>query len=89
MSQNKIFLRFSKHLMSHSVKATQFINIDIAISAYQPQFIDLADIWMGLQDEVIILSNVNNFLWELQSLSNKVTVHSTISIPAYLRNILH
>ncbi|XP_014487436.1 PREDICTED: UPF0704 protein C6orf165 homolog [Dinoponera quadriceps] len=36
-----------------------------------PQFIDLADIWMGLQDEVIILSNVNNFLWELQSLSNK------------------
>ncbi|XP_011878807.1 PREDICTED: UPF0704 protein C6orf165 homolog [Vollenhovia emeryi] len=36
-----------------------------------PQFIDLADIWMGLQDEVIILSSVNNFLWELQSLSNK------------------
>ncbi|XP_011140290.2 LOW QUALITY PROTEIN: cilia- and flagella-associated protein 206 [Harpegnathos saltator] len=36
-----------------------------------PQFIDLADIWMGLQDEVITLSNVNNFLWELQSLSNK------------------
>ncbi|XP_012543365.2 cilia- and flagella-associated protein 206 [Monomorium pharaonis] len=36
-----------------------------------PQFIDLADIWMGLQDEVIILSSINNFLWELQSLSNK------------------
>ncbi|XP_012222959.2 cilia- and flagella-associated protein 206 [Linepithema humile] len=36
-----------------------------------PQFIDLADIWMSLQDEVIILSSINNFLWELQSLSNK------------------
>ncbi|XP_077266992.1 cilia- and flagella-associated protein 206 [Temnothorax americanus] len=36
-----------------------------------PQFIDLADVWMGLQDEVIILSSINNFLWELQSLSNK------------------
>ncbi|KAM0730404.1 Cilia and flagella-associated protein 206 [Formica fusca] len=36
-----------------------------------PQFIDLADIWMGLQDEVIILSSINNFLWELQNLSNK------------------
>lgn len=42
----------------------------------QPQFIDLADIWMGLQDEVIILSSINNSLWELQSLSNKVLMHS-------------
>lgn len=30
---------------------------------------------MGLQDEVIILSSINNFLWELQSLSNKVIIH--------------
>nr|XP_034179194.1 cilia- and flagella-associated protein 206 [Osmia lignaria] len=36
-----------------------------------PQFIDLADIWMGLQDEVIVLSSFNNFLWELQSLGIK------------------
>ncbi|XP_043265625.1 cilia- and flagella-associated protein 206-like [Colletes gigas] len=36
-----------------------------------PQFIDLADIWMGLQDEVIILSSINNFLWELQYLSTR------------------
>ncbi|XP_072759801.1 cilia- and flagella-associated protein 206 [Anoplolepis gracilipes] len=40
-----------------------------------PQFIDLADIWMGLQDEVIILSSINNFLWELQNLSNNKTVN--------------
>ncbi|CAK9807568.1 Cilia- and flagella-associated protein 206 [Anthophora quadrimaculata] len=33
-----------------------------------PQFIDLADIWMGLQDEVIILSSINNFLWEIENL---------------------
>ncbi|KOC59228.1 UPF0704 protein C6orf165 like protein [Habropoda laboriosa] len=33
-----------------------------------PQFIDLADIWMGLQDEVIILSGINNFLWEIENL---------------------
>ncbi|XP_043679846.1 LOW QUALITY PROTEIN: cilia- and flagella-associated protein 206-like [Vespula pensylvanica] len=38
-----------------------------------PQFIDLADIWMGLQDEVIILSNINNFLWEIHNLNIKVT----------------
>ncbi|KAG7189976.1 hypothetical protein KM043_006136 [Ampulex compressa] len=36
-----------------------------------PQFIDLADIWMGLQDEVIILSSIDKFLWELESLSKK------------------
>ncbi|XP_076229195.1 cilia- and flagella-associated protein 206 [Nomia melanderi] len=36
-----------------------------------PQFIDLADIWMGLQDEVIILSSINNFLWELQNLNTR------------------
>ncbi|OAD56516.1 hypothetical protein WN48_03203 [Eufriesea mexicana] len=36
-----------------------------------PQFIDLADIWMGLQDEVIILSSINNFLWEFQTLGTK------------------
>lgn len=33
---------------------------------------------MALQDEVIILSSINNFLWELQSLSNKVSMHSSI-----------
>ncbi|XP_070170518.1 cilia- and flagella-associated protein 206 [Polyergus mexicanus] len=43
----------------------------IPTAVVYPQFIDLADIWMGLQDEVIILSSVNNFLWELQNLSNK------------------
>ncbi|XP_076295161.1 cilia- and flagella-associated protein 206 [Lasioglossum baleicum] len=36
-----------------------------------PQFIDLADIWMGFQDEVILLSSANSFLWELQSLNTK------------------
>ncbi|XP_076234575.1 cilia- and flagella-associated protein 206 [Calliopsis andreniformis] len=40
-----------------------------------PQFIDLTDIWMSLQDEVIILSSINNFLWELQSLSKSVNVY--------------
>ncbi|XP_015437941.1 PREDICTED: UPF0704 protein C6orf165 homolog [Dufourea novaeangliae] len=39
-----------------------------------PQFIDLADIWMGLQDEVIILSSINNFFWELDNL-NTATVN--------------
>jgi len=33
---------------------------------------------MSLQDEVIILSGINNFLWELQSLSNKVLIHSPV-----------
>jgi len=33
---------------------------------------------MSLQDEVIILSSVNNFLWELQSLSNKVLIYSPV-----------
>lgn len=28
---------------------------------------------MGLQDEVIILSNINNFLWEIHNLNIKVT----------------
>ncbi|XP_076382712.1 cilia- and flagella-associated protein 206 [Megalopta genalis] len=43
----------------------------IPTSQVYPQFIDLADIWMGLQDEVIILSSVNSFLWELQSLNTR------------------
>ncbi|XP_048506844.1 cilia- and flagella-associated protein 206 isoform X2 [Athalia rosae] len=34
-----------------------------------PQFIDLANTWMQLQDEVVILSNINTFLWELQSMT--------------------
>ncbi|XP_066587430.1 cilia- and flagella-associated protein 206 isoform X2 [Prorops nasuta] len=36
-----------------------------------PQFVDLADIWMSLQDEVIVLSHINSFLWEIYSLGTK------------------
>nr|XP_046475202.1 cilia- and flagella-associated protein 206-like [Neodiprion pinetum] len=34
-----------------------------------PQFIDLANTWMQLQDEVVVLSSINTFLWELQSMT--------------------
>ncbi|XP_011263065.1 cilia- and flagella-associated protein 206 [Camponotus floridanus] len=49
----------------------------VPIAQVYPQFIDLADIWMSLQDEVIILSSINNFLWELQNLSNKIVYDQT------------
>ncbi|XP_011645595.1 cilia- and flagella-associated protein 206-like [Pogonomyrmex barbatus] len=53
-----------------------------------PQFIDLADIWMSLQDEVIILSSINNFLWELQSLSNKaVNTYDQTKLEDIVENI--
>ncbi|KAL0129841.1 hypothetical protein PUN28_001831 [Cardiocondyla obscurior] len=53
-----------------------------------PQFIDLADIWMGLQDEVIILSSINNFLWELQSLSNKtLNIYDQIKLEDAVENV--
>lgn len=29
---------------------------------------------MGLQDEVIIISGINNFFWELQTLTTKVII---------------
>ncbi|KYN19793.1 PREDICTED: UPF0704 protein C6orf165 homolog [Trachymyrmex cornetzi] len=53
-----------------------------------PQFIDLADIWMGLQDEVITLSNINNFLWELQGLSNKtVNIYDQTKLENIAENV--
>ncbi|KYQ50231.1 hypothetical protein ALC60_10685 [Trachymyrmex zeteki] len=53
-----------------------------------PQFIDLADIWMGLQDEVITLSSINNFLWELQSLSNKtVNIYDQTKLENIAENV--
>ncbi|XP_012281391.1 cilia- and flagella-associated protein 206 [Orussus abietinus] len=50
-----------------------------------PQFIDLADIWMSLQDEVIVLSHINNFLWQLQSLTVK---HVNVYDEARLEDLL-
>ncbi|EZA52577.1 hypothetical protein X777_08060 [Ooceraea biroi] len=55
----------------HKLHDTVRYRTAVPTAQVYPQFIDLADIWMGLQDEVIILSSVNNFLWELQNLSNK------------------
>ncbi|XP_008205959.1 cilia- and flagella-associated protein 206-like isoform X1 [Nasonia vitripennis] len=36
-----------------------------------PQFIEIAEIWLKLQDEVIVLSYINDMLWQLQSLFPK------------------
>ncbi|XP_053975332.1 cilia- and flagella-associated protein 206-like [Hylaeus volcanicus] len=62
-----------ERLQGRLFKLHDIVRYRTAIPTVQvyPQFIDLADIWMGLQDEVIILSSINNFLWELQSLSTK------------------
>ncbi|XP_012062355.1 PREDICTED: UPF0704 protein C6orf165 homolog [Atta cephalotes] len=60
----------------------------IPTSQVYPQFIDLADIWMSLQDEVIILSNINNFLWELQGLSNKtVNIYDQTKLENIAENV--
>ncbi|XP_014605288.1 PREDICTED: UPF0704 protein C6orf165 homolog [Polistes canadensis] len=62
-----------EHLQQRLAKLHETMRYKTAIPTTQvyPQFIDLADIWMGLQDEVIILSNINNFLWEIHNLNIK------------------
>ncbi|XP_024936316.1 cilia- and flagella-associated protein 206 isoform X2 [Cephus cinctus] len=40
-----------------------------------PQFIDLADIWIRLQNEVIVLSQIYGFLWQLENLTDKNTIN--------------
>ncbi|XP_043519912.1 cilia- and flagella-associated protein 206-like isoform X1 [Frieseomelitta varia] len=50
---------------------TAIPTVQVYVRNHIPQFIDLADIWMGLQDEVIVLSRINNFFWELQTLGAK------------------
>ncbi|KAL6446763.1 hypothetical protein ACFW04_001295 [Cataglyphis niger] len=62
--------RFQKQLFK--LHDTVRYKTAIPTTEIYPQFIDLADIWMGLQDEVIVLNSINNFLWELQDLSNKI-----------------
>ncbi|XP_060825040.1 cilia- and flagella-associated protein 206-like [Bombus pascuorum] len=64
---------YMERLQGRLFKLHDTVRYRTAIPTVQvyPQFIDLADIWMGLQDEVIILSGINNFFWELQTLSTK------------------
>ncbi|XP_043271050.1 cilia- and flagella-associated protein 206 isoform X2 [Venturia canescens] len=67
-----------ERLQSRLFKLHDTVRYRTAIPTLQvyPQFIDLADIWMRLQDEVIVLSHINNFLWQLQTLCTKnVNVH--------------
>ncbi|XP_076759546.1 cilia- and flagella-associated protein 206 [Xylocopa sonorina] len=69
-----------ERLQGRLLKLHDTVRYRIAIPTIQvyPQFIDLADIWMGLQDEVIILNSINSFFWELQSLGTKtVEVYNT------------
>ncbi|XP_017889336.1 cilia- and flagella-associated protein 206-like [Ceratina calcarata] len=59
-----------ERLQGRLFKLHDTVRYRIAIPTVQvyPQFIDLADIWMGLQDEVVTLSSINNFLWKLEGL---------------------
>ncbi|KAG5338441.1 CF206 protein, partial [Acromyrmex heyeri] len=80
-----------ERLQARFVKLHDTVRYRTAISTTQvyPQFIDLAYIWMGLQDEVITLSNINNFLWELQGLSNKtVNIYDQTKLENIAENIM-
>lgn len=63
-----------ERLQARLLKLHDTVRYRTAIPTLQvyPQFIDLADIWMRLQDEVIVLSNINSFLWQLRVLCTKV-----------------
>ncbi|XP_051164030.1 cilia- and flagella-associated protein 206-like [Leptopilina boulardi] len=63
-----------ERLKTRFIKLHETVRYRTAIPTSQvyPQFIDLADIWMSFQDEVIVLSNINRFLWQLQSLYVKI-----------------
>lgn len=39
---------------------------------FQPQFINLSDIWMHLQEELVVVNQMNDFIWQLQTLNAKV-----------------
>ncbi|XP_033220083.1 cilia- and flagella-associated protein 206-like isoform X2 [Belonocnema kinseyi] len=59
-----------QRLQNRLIKLHETVRYRTAIPTAQvyPQFIDMADIWMSLQDEVIALSHTNRFLWQLQNL---------------------
>ncbi|XP_031771217.1 cilia- and flagella-associated protein 206 isoform X2 [Apis florea] len=67
---DKEIQNYLKRLQERFFKLHDTVRYKTAIPSTEvyPQFIDLADIWMGLQDEVIIISNINNFFWEFQAL---------------------
>lgn len=69
---------YLERLEKRFFKLHDTVRYKTAISSTEvyPQFIDLADIWMGLQDEVIIISGINNFFWELQTLTTKNYVNT-------------
>ncbi|XP_043485126.1 cilia- and flagella-associated protein 206-like isoform X2 [Leptopilina heterotoma] len=68
------FKNILERLQNRFIKLHETVRYRTAIPTSQvyPQFVDLADIWMNFQDEVIVLSNINRFLWQLQCLYTKI-----------------
>ncbi|XP_011296767.1 UPF0704 protein C6orf165 homolog [Fopius arisanus] len=60
-------------LKSRLLKIHDTVRYRTAIPTIQvyPQFVDLADIWINLQNEVIILSQINNLVCQIKALSMK------------------
>lgn len=71
---NKIF--FSNFLIIRIICETN--NTNYLYFFFQPHFIDIAEIWLKLQDEVIVLSYLNDVLYQLQNLFPEVSSHLNV-----------
>ncbi|XP_015119230.1 cilia- and flagella-associated protein 206 [Diachasma alloeum] len=78
-NQMKSFVvRFKSRLLK--IHATVRYRTAIPTIQIYPQFIDLADIWLSLQSEVIILSHINNLACQIKALAMKnFHTHDTIN----------
>ncbi|KAK0086606.1 hypothetical protein PV325_002915 [Microctonus aethiopoides] len=59
----------------------------IPIVQVYPQFINLSDIWMHLQEELVVVNQMNDFIWQLQTLNAKnIEIHDESKLEPFLKN---
>ncbi|KAF7991410.1 hypothetical protein HCN44_002972 [Aphidius gifuensis] len=75
-------------LQARLLKLHNTVKFRTAIPTLQvyPQFIDLADIWIKLQDQVILLTHIKNLLCEMKSLNEVIEVHDESIIDIFIRD---
>ncbi|XP_053594552.1 cilia- and flagella-associated protein 206, partial [Microplitis demolitor] len=71
----------------HKLHDTVKFRTAIPIVQVYPQFIDLTSIWVKLQDEIIVLDNINNFMEKLKLLSTEIKkIYDEIHLEKFTNN---
>ncbi|CAG2060984.1 unnamed protein product, partial [Timema podura] len=69
-SLDELLVRLKKRLLQ--IHDTVRFRTAIPTIQVYPQFIDLSEIWTGFQNEMVLLDNINNILWNLHSYTEGV-----------------